>query len=128
MKPLTQADLNRALLARQMLLARENISPLKAIERLAGMQAQQARPPFVGLWTRLEHFQRAELLKLFHRRRVVRATGMRATTEAQRKKLRKRMGEVAAVEWGEQKYLQKHVMEIAVRISQELYHDDELGR
>jgi hypothetical protein len=30
--------------------------------------------------------------------------------------------------WGEQKYLQKHVMEIAVRISQELYHDDELGR
>jgi hypothetical protein len=79
MPPLTQTDLNRALLARQMLLARENISPLKAIERLAGMQAQQARPPFVGLWTRLENFQRAELLKLFHRRRIVRATGMRAT-------------------------------------------------
>jgi len=79
MPPLTQTDLNRALLARQMLLARENISPLKAIERLAGMQAQQARPLFVGLWTRLENFQRAELLKLFHRRRVVRATAMRAT-------------------------------------------------
>ncbi len=79
MPPLTQADLNRALLARQMLLARENISPLKAIERLAGMQAQQGRPPFVGLWTRLENFQRANLLKLFHQRRVVRATAMRAT-------------------------------------------------
>jgi hypothetical protein len=78
-KPLTQADLNRALLARQMLLTREKVSPLKAIERLAGMQAQQARPPFVGLWTRLENFQRADLLKLFHRRRVVRATAMRAT-------------------------------------------------
>ena len=79
MPPLTQTDLNRALLARQMLLARENISPLKAIERLAGMQAQQARPPFAGLWTRLENFQRDDLLKLFHHRRVVRATGMRAT-------------------------------------------------
>jgi len=61
------------------MLARESISPLKAIERLAGMQAQQARPPFVGLWTRLENFQRDDLLKLFHLRRVVRATAMRAT-------------------------------------------------
>ena len=79
MKPLTQADLNRALLTRQMLLAREAVSPVKAIGRLAGMQAQQGRPPFVGLWTRLENFKRADLLKLFHRRRVVRATAMRAT-------------------------------------------------
>jgi hypothetical protein len=76
MPPLTQTDLNRALLARQMLLARERVTPLKAIERLAGMQAQ---PPFVRLWTRLENFQHEELLKLFHRHRIVRATGMRAT-------------------------------------------------
>ena len=79
MKLLTQQELNRALLARQMLLVREKVTPLKAIGRLAGMQAQQARPPFVGLWARLENFQRADLLKLFQRRRVVRATAMRAT-------------------------------------------------
>ena len=76
---LTRNALNRAILARQMLLARENVAPVKVIERLAGLQAQQARPPFVGLWTRLEKFSREELLKQLKRRRVVRVTAMRAT-------------------------------------------------
>ena len=76
---LTQAELNRALLARQMLLARAKFTPLKAIERLAGMQAQQARPPFVGLWTRLDGFKREDLLRSIRRKKVVRATTVRAT-------------------------------------------------
>ena len=76
---LTRDALNRALLARQMLLARENVAPMKVIERLAGLQAQQARPPFVGLWTRLEKFSREDLLKQLKRRRIVRVTVMRAT-------------------------------------------------
>ena len=76
---LAPADLNRALLARQMLLERARATPLKAIERLAGMQAQQVRPPFVGLWTRIEGFQRDSLLRSIRRKKVVRATAMRAT-------------------------------------------------
>ena len=50
-------ELNRAMLARQMLLARETISVSAAVERLAGLQAQLASAPFVGLWTRLQNFK-----------------------------------------------------------------------
>jgi hypothetical protein len=43
------------------------------------MQAQVARPPFVGLWTRVENFQREELARLFARRKVVRGSFLRGT-------------------------------------------------
>jgi hypothetical protein len=79
---LTTRQLNRALLARQMLLAREEngaLGALNAVERLAGLQAQVARPPFVGLWTRLGGFRREDLLALLQRREVVRVTAMRGT-------------------------------------------------
>ncbi len=76
---LTLRQLNRATLARQLLLEREKTPALRAIERLAGLQAQLARPPFIGLWSRLEGFRREELLKLLQRREVVRATLMRGT-------------------------------------------------
>ena len=76
---LTVRQLNRALLARQMLLSREGATVSGAIERLAGLQAQLARPPFVGLWTRLEGFRRGDLLDSLHRREVVRVTAMRGT-------------------------------------------------
>ncbi|HEU4522850.1 MAG TPA: winged helix DNA-binding domain-containing protein [Thermoanaerobaculia bacterium] len=71
--------LNRATLARQMLLARERVKPLAAIERLAGLQAQVPRPPFIALWSRLENFRREDLLRLIANRRVVRGPLMRAT-------------------------------------------------
>jgi winged helix DNA-binding protein len=76
---LTQRALNRALLARQMLLAREELSPVAAIEHLVGLQAQQARPPFLGLWSRIPGFQREDLRSLLESRQVVRATLMRCT-------------------------------------------------
>lgn len=76
---LTTRQLNRALLARQMLLSREEASVLEAVQRLAGLQAQLARPPFVGMWTRLEGFRRGDLLSLLERREVVRVTAMRGT-------------------------------------------------
>jgi hypothetical protein len=71
--------LNRAALARQMLLRREKVSVLDGIERLVALQAQLPNPPYVGLWTRLADFERDELTTLIEKRRVVRSTMMRAT-------------------------------------------------
>jgi Winged helix DNA-binding domain len=76
---LTVRDANRATLARQMLLGRVATKPLVAIEKLAGLQAQWAKPPHVGLWSRLETFEREQLLALLRKRDVVRATMMRGT-------------------------------------------------
>jgi hypothetical protein len=76
---LTLRQLNRATLARQMLLAREKITVPRAIERLAGLQAQLARPPFIGLWSRVEGFRADDLARLARERKVVRATMMRGT-------------------------------------------------
>ena len=76
---LSTRRLNRALLARQMLLERRKAPALDAIQQLVGLQAQLPRPPFVGLWTRLQKFDRAELLKLARERKVVRATALRGT-------------------------------------------------
>jgi hypothetical protein len=47
--------------------------------RLCGLQAQEARPPFIGLWSRLAGFRREDLHAALHDRAVVRATLMRAT-------------------------------------------------
>jgi hypothetical protein len=76
---LSVRELNRALLARQLLLERARMTPLAAIAQLVALQAQVARPPFVGLWTRLHGFQRDQLHQLLHDRHVVRATFLRGT-------------------------------------------------
>lgn len=76
---LTRRELNRALLARQMLLGRESVSALGAIERLVALQAQVVSPPHVGLWSRVEGYVREDLLSLFSGREVVRATLLRST-------------------------------------------------
>ena len=76
---LSRRDLNRATLARQMLLEREAVTAVEAVERLGGIQAQDARPPYIGLWSRVDGFTRDELHDAYHDRSVVRATLMRGT-------------------------------------------------
>ncbi len=77
---LSAADLNRATLARQMLLERASgVDVTGAVRRLAGMQAQEPKHPFVGLWTRIEDFREQDLRDALARRSVVRATAMRST-------------------------------------------------
>ena len=76
---LSQRALNRATLARQLLLERTGLSVAAAIERLVGMQAQIPTDPYIGLWTRLKDFQPEELARLIERRRAVRIHLMRWT-------------------------------------------------
>jgi hypothetical protein len=71
--------LNRALLARQMLLGPVKLSAAAAIERLVGMQAQAPNLPYVGLWARLQGFRHEELSELIRSRRAVRTSLMRNT-------------------------------------------------
>jgi hypothetical protein len=72
-------ELNRATLARQLLLAREQLDVVHAVERLGGLQAQEPRPPFLALWSRIEGFRREDLHAALHDGKVVRAMLMRAT-------------------------------------------------
>ncbi|MGJ5816484.1 winged helix DNA-binding domain-containing protein [Paludibaculum fermentans] len=78
-RTLTKRELNRALLERQSLLRRERTPALDMIHRLIAMQAQQARPPFVGLWSRIDGFAASELATLLRDRQVVRVTHLRGT-------------------------------------------------
>jgi len=76
---LSRRELNRALLARQMLLERQNVSVVDAVERLGGLQAQWAPAPYVALWTRLAGFERDSLTTAIDKGTLVKATLMRAT-------------------------------------------------
>jgi hypothetical protein len=84
---LPRRALNRALLARQMLL---RPAPLPAgpgraqhviemIEHLGGLQAQAPFPPYYGLWSRLAGFRPDDLAELLVSRQVVRIALMRGT-------------------------------------------------
>ena len=76
---LTLRELNRATLARQLLLERKRLSPTAVLERLVGMQAQWPSAPYIGIWTRTTSFRRAALERELRRGTVVKATVMRQT-------------------------------------------------
>ncbi|MFI6600873.1 winged helix DNA-binding domain-containing protein [Nonomuraea sp. NPDC050536] len=71
--------LNRATLARQLLLDHADMPVLDAVGHLCGMQAQEPQEPFVGLWSRLRAFDPTDLSKLLTGRSVVRTHLMRRT-------------------------------------------------
>jgi hypothetical protein len=79
--------LNRALLARQLLL-RKAPRPatqtradrvIETVEHLVGLQAQAPFPPYYGLWSRLAGFRPVDLAELILDRRIVRIALMRGT-------------------------------------------------
>ena len=80
-RALSARELNRAALARQLLLEPARVPVARAVERLCAMQAQSPKAPYVGLWSRLEGFRRDQLTRAYERKRVVRSTLFRVTMQ-----------------------------------------------
>src|SRR3954471_20577881 len=79
MTTLSQRQLLLALLDRQLLLRRSGLTITAVLERMGGLQAQYAPSMYVGLWTRMERFSRADLDHVLERRAVVQGTLLRST-------------------------------------------------
>jgi winged helix DNA-binding protein len=76
---LSERELNRALLARQLLLERSGGSIEDAVEQVGGLQTQYAPSGYVGLWTRVRSFRRNDLTRALEERSLVQASLMRTT-------------------------------------------------
>jgi hypothetical protein len=76
---LTARHLNRALLARQMLLERSPLPLDRVIEGMGGIQMQYAPAGYIGLWSRMRDFARPMLTRALDERRAIQATIMRVT-------------------------------------------------
>ena len=79
---LTNDQLNRAAVARQLLLERSKRRLTAAMEQVGGLQAQEPASPYIGLWSRMADFDAAALDRAFRDRRAIKATLMRATLHA----------------------------------------------
>ena len=78
-RTLTARELNRALLARQMLLERVQAPLPRVLERMGGLQAQYAPSMYIGLWSRVEGLERDAVTRALERRSIVQGSMMRAT-------------------------------------------------
>jgi hypothetical protein len=76
---LTLRELNRALLARQLLLERRKLGVQQAVERICAVQAQWPQSPYIGLWTRLTDFKKDQLTRALAQHRVVKTQLFRIT-------------------------------------------------
>jgi DNA glycosylase AlkZ-like len=76
---LTLRELNRALLARQLLLERRKLAVPRAVERLCALQAQYPRSPYIALWSRVAGFRKEQLTQALEQRRVVKSQLFRIT-------------------------------------------------
>jgi Winged helix DNA-binding domain len=76
---LTLRELNRALLARQLLLERRKLGVQQTIERICAIQAQWPQSPFIALWTRLTGFRKEQLVRALEQKKVVKSQLFRIT-------------------------------------------------
>ncbi|GAA2245740.1 winged helix DNA-binding domain-containing protein [Streptomyces amakusaensis] len=76
---ITARSLNRATLARQLLLGRESLDVLDGIRQVVALQAQQPASPYLALWNRLSGFEAADLEGTLDGFRAVKTTLMRLT-------------------------------------------------
>jgi hypothetical protein len=76
---LSTRALNRALLARQLLLEPSDQSIEGVLQAVGGLQTQYAPSGYIGLWSRMHRFERAQLTEALESRRVIQGTLMRAT-------------------------------------------------
>ena len=76
---LTLRELNRALLARQLLLERRKLGVQQAVEKVCALQAQWPQSPYIALWTRLTGFRKDQLTRALEQHKVVKATLFRIT-------------------------------------------------
>src|SRR3954466_5589712 len=76
---LTLRELNRALLARQLLLERRKLNVQQAVERICAIQAQWPQSPYIALWTRLVGFRKEQLTRALEQRKVVKTQLFRIT-------------------------------------------------
>jgi len=79
---LTEGQLNRTTLQRQLLLSRERVSVADAMRRVMALQAQEPASPYVALWNRIEGFRADELDRAFDQGELVKASLMRITLHA----------------------------------------------
>jgi hypothetical protein len=72
-------ELNRALLARQLLLERRKLGVQQAVEKVCAIQAQWPPSPYLALWARLEGFRKEQLTRALEQHKVIRSTLFRIT-------------------------------------------------
>ena len=78
-RTLSERELNRALLARQMLLERVTAPIPRVLERMGGLQAQYAPAMYIGLWSRIHSLERDAVTRGLERKTIVQGSLMRTT-------------------------------------------------
>lgn len=76
---ITLEQWNRTLLSRQHLLERIDEDVIEVLDRCVGLQSQDPRPPFVGLWSRVADFDPADHDELLTDREIIRSVLLRGT-------------------------------------------------
>ncbi|MFD9940338.1 winged helix DNA-binding domain-containing protein [Nonomuraea sp. NPDC059023] len=79
MTPISLRQLNRTLLERHFLAERTDRPVIDVIRHVVVLQGQEPNWPYVGLWSRVEGFRRADLESLVADRTVVRSAMVRRT-------------------------------------------------